>query len=185
MVESLPASAGHTGSTPGLGGSHMLRSGWAHEPQLLSLRVWSLCSATGGAAIVRGLRTAMKSGPRLLQLEKALAQKRRPNTANNKSINKLKKKKKRMVTEAVTVVSCLYLLCLPKKSPADSFYTSLRLLESFYLKAFSQLRSMLSLGIEQEGSARELRMKNRSSQTNISRSSLFSGTVLWHVLHCL
>ena len=32
----------------------------------------------------RGLSTAMKSGPRLLQLEKALAQKRRPNTAINK-----------------------------------------------------------------------------------------------------
>ena len=30
----------------------------------------------------RGPRTAMKSGPRLPQLEKALAQKRRPNTAN-------------------------------------------------------------------------------------------------------
>ena len=61
--------------------------------QLLSLRVWSLCSATGEAAIVRGPRTAMKSGPRLPQLEKALAQKRRPNTAKNKNkINKLKKK---------------------------------------------------------------------------------------------
>ena len=33
------------------------------------------------AAIMRGPRTAMKSGPRLPQLEKALAQKRRPNTA--------------------------------------------------------------------------------------------------------
>ena len=84
VVESLPASAGDTGSCPGLGGSHMPRSGWAREPQLLSLRVWSLCSAAGGAAIVRGLRTAMKSGPRLPQLEKALAQKRRPNTAINK-----------------------------------------------------------------------------------------------------
>ena len=31
------------------------------EPQLLSLRVWSLCSAAGEAAIVRGPRTAMKS----------------------------------------------------------------------------------------------------------------------------
>ena len=31
----------------------------------------------------RGTRTAMKSGPRLPQLEKALAQKRRPNTAIN------------------------------------------------------------------------------------------------------
>ena len=45
MVESLPADAGHTGSSPGLGRSHMPRSSWAREPQLLSLRVWSLCSA--------------------------------------------------------------------------------------------------------------------------------------------
>ena len=79
MVESLPAKAGDTGSGPGLGGSHTPWSGWAREPQLLSLRVWSLCSATGEAA--------MKSGPRLPQLEKALAQKRRPNTAIKK-INK-------------------------------------------------------------------------------------------------
>ena len=87
MVENLPASAGDTGSSPGLGGSHMPRSNWAREPQLLSLRVWSWCSATGEAMIVKGLRTAMKSGPRLPQLEKALAQKQRPNTAKNK-INK-------------------------------------------------------------------------------------------------
>ena len=64
VVESLPASAGDAGSSPGLGGSHMPRGGWAREPQLLSLRVWSLCPATGGAAIVRGPRTAMKSSPR-------------------------------------------------------------------------------------------------------------------------
>ena len=80
MVESLPADAGDTGWSPGLGGSHMPRSGWAREPQLLSLRVWSLCSATREAAMVRGLRTAMKSGPHLPQLEKALAQKRRLNS---------------------------------------------------------------------------------------------------------
>ena len=81
VVESLPANAGDTGSSPGLGGSHMPRSGWARGPQLLSLRVWSLCPATGGAAMVKGPRTAMKSGPRavmrsgphLPQLEKALA----------------------------------------------------------------------------------------------------------------
>ena len=87
VVESPPASAGDTGSGPGLGGSHMPRSDWAREPQLLSLRVWSLCSATGEAAIVRGLRTAMRSGPRLPQLEKALAQKRRPNTAKIKNFS--------------------------------------------------------------------------------------------------
>ena len=84
VVESLPANAGDTGSSPGLGRSHMPRSDWAREPQLLSLRVWCLCSATREAAIVRGPRTAMKNGPRLPQLEKALAQKRRPNTAKNK-----------------------------------------------------------------------------------------------------
>ena len=87
VVENPPANAGDTGSSPGLGRSHMPRSGWAREPQLLSLRVWSLCSATREAVTVRGPRTAMKSGPRLPQLEKPLAQKRRPNTAINK-INK-------------------------------------------------------------------------------------------------
>ena len=81
VVENLPANAGDTGSSPGLGRPHMPRSSWAREPQLLSLRIWSLCSATREATIVRGPRTAMKSGPRLPQLEKALAQKRRPNTA--------------------------------------------------------------------------------------------------------
>ena len=84
MVENLPANAGDTGSSPGLGGSHVPRSSWAHEPQLLSLRVWSLCSATGEATTVGGPRIAMKSGPRSPQLERALAQKRRPNTAKNK-----------------------------------------------------------------------------------------------------
>ena len=84
VVENLPANAGHTGSSPGLGRFHMLRSNWTHEPQLLSLRIWSLCSTTREPAIGRGPRTAMKSGPRLPQLEKALAQKRRPNTAKNK-----------------------------------------------------------------------------------------------------
>ena len=84
MVESLPASAGDAGSGPGLGGSHVPRSDWAREPQLLSLRVWSLCSTTREATIVRGPRTAMKSGPHLPQLEKALAQQRRPNAAINK-----------------------------------------------------------------------------------------------------
>ena len=84
MVKNPPANAGDMGSSPGPGRSHMPRSDWAREPQLLSLRVWSLCSATREAATVRGPRTVMKSGPRLPQLEKALAQKRRPNTAKNK-----------------------------------------------------------------------------------------------------
>ena len=44
VVESLPPNAGDTGSSPGPGRSHMPRSNWARVPQLLSLRVWSLCS---------------------------------------------------------------------------------------------------------------------------------------------
>ena len=83
VVESPPANAGDMGSSPGLGGSHMPRSDWAREPQLLNLCVWSLCSTTREAMMVRGLRTTMRKGPRLPQLEKALAQKRRPNTAKN------------------------------------------------------------------------------------------------------
>ena len=75
VVENLPANAGDPGSSPGLGRSHMPRSSWVRESQLLSLRVWSLCSTTREAAIVRAPRTAMKSGPCLPQLEKALAQK--------------------------------------------------------------------------------------------------------------
>ena len=58
LVENLPANAGDTGSSPGLGRSHMQRSDYAREPQLLSLRVWSLCSATREAEIVRDLRPA-------------------------------------------------------------------------------------------------------------------------------
>ena len=84
VVESLPANAEDAGSSPGLGGSHVPRSDWAREPQLLSLRVWSLCSAAREAAMVRGPHTAMKSGPHLPQLGKALAQKRGSNTAINK-----------------------------------------------------------------------------------------------------
>ena len=91
VVENLPANAGDTGSGPGLGRSHMPRSNWAREPQLLSLHVWSLCSATREATTVRGPCTAMKSGPCLPQLEKAHAQKQRPNTAKKIKINKINK----------------------------------------------------------------------------------------------
>ena len=58
VVESPPADAGDTDSCPSPGGSHMPRSGWAREPWPLSLHVRSLCSATGEATTVRGLRTA-------------------------------------------------------------------------------------------------------------------------------
>ena len=78
MVAALPADAGDAGSSPGLGGSHMPRSSWAREPQLLSLHVWSLCLATREAAMVRDPRTAMRGGPHLPQLERALARSEDP-----------------------------------------------------------------------------------------------------------
>ena len=84
VVKNPPANVADTGSSPGLGRSHIPQSNSAHEPQLLNLRVWSLCSTAREATLVRGRRTVMKSGPRSPQLEKALAQKRRPNTAKNK-----------------------------------------------------------------------------------------------------
>ena len=52
VVENLPANAGDTGSSPGPGRSHMPWSNWGREPQLLSLRVWSLCSATDRKSVV-------------------------------------------------------------------------------------------------------------------------------------
>ena len=87
VVENLPANAGDTGSSPGLGRSHVPRSSWAREAQLLSL-----CSAIREATTVRGPRTVMRSGPRLPQLEKALAQKRRPNTASKQASKQASKK---------------------------------------------------------------------------------------------
>ena len=42
VVESLPANAGDTGSSPGLGRFRIPRSNWTREPQLLGLRVFSL-----------------------------------------------------------------------------------------------------------------------------------------------
>ena len=84
MVGSLPAGAGDAGSGSGLGGSRVLRNGWARGPQLLSLRVWSLFSATGGAAIMWGQRAVVGGGPRLPRLEGALVWERGPSMAINK-----------------------------------------------------------------------------------------------------
>ena len=68
MVESPPADAGDAGSCPSLGGSRVPRSGWAREPWPLSLCVQSLCTATGEATVVRGLRTAKKEKVKMVNL---------------------------------------------------------------------------------------------------------------------
>ena len=95
VVKNPPANAGDIGSSPGLGRSHMQRSNKAHAPQLLSL-----CSRACEPQLLkpaclepvlcnkrshhkRNPRTATKSGPCSLQLEKARAQQQRPNAAKN------------------------------------------------------------------------------------------------------
>ena len=96
VVKNLPAKAGDTGSSPGPGISHMPRSNWAREPQLLSLRsrayepqllsprAQSPCSATREATAMRSPRTTTDSSPRSPQLEKDCTQQRRPNADKNK-----------------------------------------------------------------------------------------------------
>ncbi|KAJ8778453.1 hypothetical protein J1605_013640 [Eschrichtius robustus] len=59
----MPANAGDTGLSPGLGRSHMPWSNWAREPQLLSLRVWSLCSTAREAAIGTRVRALVWEDP--------------------------------------------------------------------------------------------------------------------------
>ena len=60
VVKNPPANAGDTGSSPGLGRSHMLRSNYARAPQLLSLRsrarepqLLSPCATTTEAHVPR------------------------------------------------------------------------------------------------------------------------------------
>ena len=60
VVGNLPANAGDTGLIPGLGRSHMPRSNWGREPQLLSLRsrahkpqLLSPCATTTEARVLR------------------------------------------------------------------------------------------------------------------------------------
>ena len=103
---------------------------------------WSLCSATREAAIVRGPRTAMKSGPHLPQLEKALTQKRRPNTAKN-----LKKKKKKYIY--IYIYSLLWVIPADdwKYYPSYNFMTKhiLSHLKKNPIDAVSKILLILSL----------------------------------------
>ena len=51
---------------------------------LETMRAWSQCSASGEATTMRSPCTAVRSSPRLPQLEKACKQQQRPNSAKNK-----------------------------------------------------------------------------------------------------
>ena len=91
MVESLPANAGDMGSSPGLGRSHMPQSGWARAPQLLSLRVWSLCSATRGCDSERPANRDEEWPPLATTRESPRTETRTQHSQKLKKRNKLKK----------------------------------------------------------------------------------------------
>ena len=85
VVKNPPASAGDTGSSPGLG-----------RPPHLSEQLSPCATTTEGrrlgarapqqeATAMRSPRTTTKSSPRSPQLEKALVQQRRPNAAKSKN----------------------------------------------------------------------------------------------------
>ena len=62
VLKNLPADAGNTGSSPGLGRSHMLRSKKARAPQLLGL-----CSRAREQQLLRPHATTTEArGPRAL-----------------------------------------------------------------------------------------------------------------------
>ena len=96
MVKSPPAGAGDTGLSPGPGGSHVPRSGWARAPQLLSLRSRAyepqLLKPTCLEPVLRSKGShrnekpahCREEWPHSLQLGRAHMQRRRPNAAKNK-----------------------------------------------------------------------------------------------------
>ena len=94
VVESLPANAGDTGSSPGPGRFHMLQSNEFRAPQLLSLRfrarepqLLSPCATTTEALLPRAHALQQEKPPQweacAPHLEKARVQQQRPNAAKN------------------------------------------------------------------------------------------------------
>ena len=84
--------------------------------------------------MVRGPRTAMRSGPRSPQLEKALAQKRRPNRAIHTYIhtyiNKIKKKKTIPITDQIKGQGiCIYWANFSQAFYTQNYFTCLQIIE--------------------------------------------------------
>ena len=85
VVENPPANAEDTGSSPGLGRSHMPQSNWVCAPQLLSL-----CSRARAPQLLSPRATTTEThvpracAPQERPQREAHAQQRRPNTAKNK-----------------------------------------------------------------------------------------------------
>ena len=87
MVENLPANAGDTGSSPGLGRSRVPRSSWAREPQIAEpARLEPVLRNKRGHDSERPTHRD-EEWPPLAATGESLAQKRRPNTVINQSIN--------------------------------------------------------------------------------------------------
>ena len=87
VVKTPPASAGDTGSSPGLGRSHMLVAAEQLSPCVTTTeaRAPRACAPQQReATAMRSPHTATKSSPHSPQLEKARAQQWRPNAAKSK-----------------------------------------------------------------------------------------------------
>ena len=92
VVKNPPANAGDTGSSPGLGRSHMLQSNKARVPQLLSPHAAFTEAHAPRARAPQQEKPPQwearapqwRVAPAQQNLEKAHAQQRRPNAAKNK-----------------------------------------------------------------------------------------------------
>ena len=83
VVKNLPCSVGDTGSIPGLGGSHVSWSSWAHVPQLLKPECPTAWAPQQEKPLIwEAHAPQLESDPCSLQLEKARVQWQRPSTAN-------------------------------------------------------------------------------------------------------
>ena len=83
VVKSPPANAGDTGSSPGLGRSHMPQSNWAGAWQLLSLRSRARAPQQEKPLHWEAHTPQQRAAPARRQLEKARVQQQRPNAAKN------------------------------------------------------------------------------------------------------
>ena len=84
MVKSPTASAGDTGSNPGLGSFHVPQGNQAHVPQLLKPACTGARALQREATEGRSLHTAAREQPCWRQLEKGWAQRQRASTAKSK-----------------------------------------------------------------------------------------------------
>ena len=89
VIEKSPAIMGDTGSVPGLGRSHVLRSNQARVPQPLKLRSTSWGPVQGKPLKWEAYTSQLENSSCSPQLEKVHTQRRRPMATKTNFFNKL------------------------------------------------------------------------------------------------